>query len=342
MDVYQLLKVFGKVPGFVKLAGVWGMYVSRRRCIGIFLDPVLACNLRCRMCLFSTDAHRATMKGIITDAQLDRMQRVFFPHALKLQIGCGAEPTLYPRLRDIVERGKASGIANISLVTNGQLIGSGRVSLPELVRAGLSELTLSMHGTNKETYEYLMPGADFALLLKLIAEIARTKAEFPAFRVRINFTVNSMNLHDLEGDKFWSLWPEGVQPDVIQMRPVQNLGDSQWTDFDPRPLKEHYDTTFGAMAAECRSRGIVCIMPEKHQIDEVATPQGAVEALIEDFSYCYLSPDSAYKSDFDLTADTFRGYHRRHRTARRLFRAIFTHRDSRAKHVSKKLNYTVR
>lgn len=344
MNIYRLLKLSGKrhIPGFAKLLGLWGMYAAGRRCIGVFLDPVLACNLRCRMCLFSDDARRAAMKGILDERQLGLIGKAFFPHALKLQIGCGAEPTLFPGLLSLVESGRRAGVPYISLISNGQLIGSGKVDLPALAKAGLSELTISMHGTRKETYEYLMPGADFGLLGKLVGEIGKTKAACPGFKVRINFTVNSMNISDLEGNGFWKIWPEGIQPDIVQLRPVQNLGDSSWTDFDPQPLKDRYDSTFAAVAAECRRRGIVCIMPDRHQIDEVATGQGGVEAVIEDFSYCYVSPQSVYKPDFDIETDSFRSYHRRHHTGRRLLRSVFSHLSGRDKRVTKKLNYTVR
>lgn len=344
MNIYRLLRLSGRrqIPGFAKLLGLWGLYVMRRRCIGIFLDPVLACNLRCRMCLFSDDAHRAAMKGMLDDRQLNLIDKALFGSALKLQIGCGAEPTLFPGLKALIEQGRRSGIPYISLITNGQLIGSGKIDLTALAKAGLSEITLSMHGTRPQTYEYLMPGADYGLLKKLITAIGRAKAECPEFKVRVNFTINSMNLVDLEGNSFWEIWPDGLQPDIVQLRPVQDLGDSSWTDFNLQPLIDKYDTTFGAVAQECHRRGIVCIIPEKHQLDEVATAQGGVEAEIEDFTYCYVSPRGAYKPDFDPERDTFRTYHRRLHTGRRLLGAVFCHLRGRDRRVTKKLNYTVK
>ncbi len=103
------------------------MHSCRRRYIGVFLDPVLACNLRCRMCFFSDDTMRAGMTGTISEERLALIEHAFFHRALKLQIGCGAEPTLYPRLAEIIARGKNAGVPYISLITNGQLIASGKV-----------------------------------------------------------------------------------------------------------------------------------------------------------------------------------------------------------------------
>lgn len=344
MNIYKLFKMAGsgKIPNFAKLLGLWALHVSGRRYIGVFFDPVLACNLRCRMCYFSNPQKRRAMSGVADIALLELVERVFFPRALKLQIGCGAEPTLYGSLDDIVVRARRAGVPYISLVTNGQLLVGGRVDIARLVALGLDELTLSMHGTRHETYQELMRGADFEKLKALLRDIARVKAEHPGFRLRVNFTVNSMNVHDLEGDNFWAPWPDGLRPDILQLRPVQDIGSTDWCDYDPAALAAVYDSTFGNLIAYCHANGITCIAPTAGQINEVATPQDGVSALIEDVTYCYISPGAVYKDDFDADTDTFASYHRRAHTARRLLKAaLFKRVDSRDKRASKKLNYKV-
>lgn len=346
VNIYRLLKIAasGKVPRFVKLICLWAIHISGRRHIGIFLDPVLGCNLRCRMCYFSNERRRREMSGVITSGQLDCVERTFFPRALKLQIGCGAEPTLYPHLADIVSRARKSGVPDISLVTNGQLLADRAEILADLVKAGLNEITVSLHGTRPETYEYLMPGAEYARFTALLNALHNIKQSIcPQLKVRLNFTVNTMNMHDLEGNLFRNPWPEGFRPDVVQLRPVQNMGSTAWTDYDSGALKSHYEATFGNVAAYCRAHGITCIVPTLEQIDEVVTPQDSVSALIEDITYCYISPKSAYKQDFNLGSDSFEAYHRRHHTARRLLMAAFFNRDnSRRRNASKKLNYNIK
>ena len=266
-----------------------------------------------------------------------------FPIRTQIADSCGAEPTLYPRLTEIITLGRRYGVPYISLTTNGQLIGSGRCSLEALVRAGLNELTLSLHGTTREVYENLMPGADFDTFGRLTTEIARVKHRLPDFRLRVNYTVNSLNVHDLKGDRFWKLWHEGGMPDIVQLRPVQKIGESDWQDFDPQPLIDNYDASIGAIAAECGSRGITCIAPTRDQIAAVAGNQDETAALIEDLTYVYVSPESCYKEDFDPAQETYAAYHRRHHTVRRLLNAAFHPKpDGRGKNVSKKLNYNIK
>lgn len=342
MNVYRLIKMAagGRLLRPLRMLGLWAMHVAGKRTIGIFIDPVMACNLRCKMCYFSDAEKRASMKGKMDARQLDLVEKALFHRALKLQIGCGAEPTLYSDLEDIVKRGRRAGIPYISLTTNGQLIASGRVDLMALVEAGLNEITLSLHGVDKETYEFLMPGAAYDKLLRLVEIIREVKKKHPKFVVRINFTVNSLNVDNLAGDGFWRLWGDDVL-NVVQLRPVQNLGVSEWRDFDHTSLKEKYDSTIGAIVRECKSRGITCLAPDLSQIDAVNDMQDAGSAVIEDFSYCYVSPSSCYKDDFDMQTDTYESYHKRHRSARSLFASVFRSNKSRERHISKKLNYTV-
>jgi hypothetical protein len=345
MNLYKLMKmaVGHGLPRPVKLAGLAAMFRLRRRTAGVFLDPVMACNLRCRMCYFSDPVKRAQMKGIMSDPQLNACAKSIFPYALKLQIGCGAEPTLYPNLEQIIATGRQYGVPYISLTTNGQLIGSGKCPLEPLVRAGLNELTLSLHGTTQEVYENLMPGANFGTFGRMTAEIARVKRLCPDFKLRVNYTVNSLNVHDLKGDRFWNLWHEGGLPDIVQLRPVQKIGDSDWKDFDPQPLIDNYDTSIGAVAAECRKRGIMCIAPTCGQIEAVAGNQDETAALIEELTYVYVSPQSCYKDDFNPEQETYAAYHKRRHTVRRLLEAALRPASSgHGKNVSKKLNYTIK
>lgn len=344
MGIYEYLKltVSGRIPDRVKLLGLWAFMVARRRMIGVFLDPVLACNLRCKMCYMSDPEARKPMRGQrMTAGQLDHIATALFPYALKLQIGCATEPTLYPDLEGIVRRARVAGVPYISLTTNGKCIAHGKPDLGALVDAGLNELTLSLHGTTKEVYENLMPGAKYEELQQLTRIIADVKRVHPAFKVRVNYTINSANIHDLEEDKFWSLWQPGGLPDIIQLRPVQEMGQTEWNDFDLTPLKEHYHTTIGAIRRRCSETGITIIAPELTQLDEVATDQTFTQALFKEITYCYVSPEAVYMPDFE-DDDTFATYHRRKKTARRIFRAVFARKHATSRRDSSKhLNYRV-
>lgn len=346
MKIYRLLRLAGlnSIPGPLKRFGLWLMLVSRRRCIGVFMDPVLACNIRCRMCYFSDPQKRKELHGVMSEDEIALMGQKLLPYALKLQIGCGAEPTLYPRLEQIVKMGREAGVPYISLTTNGQLIASGKISLRGLVDAGLDEITVSLHGTTRERYEDLMPGASFDLFKELLRQLAEVKRDGAKPAVRVNFTVNSSNINDLYDNRFFDIWDEaGVAPDIIQLRPVQNMGDTSWNDFDLTPLIENFDATFGNVMRRCRERGITCLAPpDVKALEMVDDEQEGTSAMIEDLTYCYVAPGCMYKPDFNAADDSFHSYHKRHKTAGRILRSVFTGVKSRGRNASKKLNYTVK
>lgn len=344
MNIYRLLRFAGAngLPPSLKIMGLWAMHLLGKRTLGIFIDPVMACNLRCKMCYFSDPAKRATLKGVVTDGYLDKVEKALFHRALKLQIGCGAEPTLYPQLPSLIARGKRCGIPYISLTTNGQLIANGKIDLRSLVASGLNEITLSLHGTTREIYESLMPGANFDNLRSLLKDVSSVKQEFGDFKLRVNYTINSQNIADLTPEKFWGLFKETL-PDIIQLRPVQKIGESEWDDFDLSPIRENYDATICAIEKRSRELGIVVIAPSLYNLDQVASEQNGSSATIEDLTYCYVSPQSCYKDDFNPDTETYESYHRRKRTASKLFSRIFRpNAANRSRKTTKKLNYDVK
>lgn len=344
MNFYTLLKIVNlrKIPDFAKFLGLAGLITLRRRIMAVYVDPVLSCNLRCKMCYFSDPAKRKEMHGIITPARVDELKRLMLPYAVKMQIGCGAEPTLYGDLEGLIKTGKEAKVPYISLTTNGQLIGSGKIDIDTLIEAGLDEITVSMHGTDRETYENLMPGGKFDNLLNLIDILARAKKKYPAFVIRVNFTINSLNLNNLKDDNFLLLWERrGVFPDIIQLRPVQNMGDTEWSDFDLSALKEQYQATILNTVEKAQKHNIRCLYPTPENLDQVDDVQDGAASAIEDLTYCYVSSGAFYKADFDPSRDTLFRYLKRTRAVRTLIRCAFLGPKRRQRNSSKKLNYRV-
>src|SRR5574344_2925712 len=151
MKIYNLLKLYNKIKSpRLKLLGLYVLHVTGRRYMGIFFDPNLGCNLRCRMCYFSDEEARRQKVGVLSMAQIETIAKVLFRRALNLQIGCGAEPTLDKDLAEVVRLGERFGVPYISITTNGKLL--TRELLESLMEAGLNEVTISVHGLCKETY----------------------------------------------------------------------------------------------------------------------------------------------------------------------------------------------
>ncbi len=286
VNPYQLLRRMAVVRSErLRLLGAWLLSVSGRRYIGIFLDPVLACNLRCRMCYFSDESRRKELHGIIDEAELDTVAERLFPHALKLQIGCGAEPTLFRQLTTVVARAKQHSVPYVSLTTNGQLL--TKTLLADLLAAGLDEVTLSLHGLTPTTYEAMMPGASFARFEELVALLAEAKRTHPALVIRLNYTMNSANTDEL------NLLPDLLRrlpATVVQLRPVQKIGESQWTDFSLTTIKARYDTLLTPLAKTLKAQGVTVLMPTKADLEHLDAPAAPLSEALQELTYLNIEP----------------------------------------------------
>lgn len=115
-----------------------------------------ACNQRCLFCLDS-DNHIGFLHPD------DRVEADF---ALGLKRGCqrliisGGEASIHPRFHYFIRRGIEMGYEKVQTVTNGRMWAYPKF-VKKAVRAGLSEVTFSMHGHNAKLHDRLVgvPGA---------------------------------------------------------------------------------------------------------------------------------------------------------------------------------------
>lgn len=337
MDIYRIIKRVASCRSpRVRLLMLWGSMLLHRRSFGVYVDPVLACNLRCRMCAFSDPAQQNRLSGRMTDDDIRHMARGLFRDALKVQIGCGAEPTLDRRVAEIIRMAKDAAVPYVALTTNGQLLTAEL--LEQYAHAGLDEVTLSVHGTEPKMYEWLMDRASFDKFKATLDLLRDVKTRHPHLRLRINFTVNADNVGQLP--HLMDLVGGGIA-DVIQIRPIQRLGSTAYADFDLSPVKQSYGTVLEPLARQCRKEGIECLMPSLADLDAVVEPRDVRQQIFEEITYCYVGPGSVYAPDYSAECDTFRIYHHRRHTLWRVFKAAVTPGKSAgvANDRTKKLNY---
>ena len=339
MNIYRLMKYARKVKSpRMKMLALWAMHICRRRYLGLFFDPILSCNLQCQMCYFSDIERRKTLHGVMPIDRVRQLADGLFHRALKLQIGCGAEPTLYKELPEVVRLAKQKCVPYISITTNGNLL--TREKLEELVDAGLNEMTLSVHGLKQTTYETLMQGAKFERFLSLLEDIKTIKQQHSTFKIRINYTMNTDNVDDL------ALFPtlfKDVPIDVLQLRPIQKIGNSAYTDFSTDHILEVYDTIIAPLVAHCKACGITCLVPSREAINGLPEDTPPLEKAVYDMTYCNIEP-SGWNDDYNIETDTFESYSRHTHRARRMLKlAIFgAKKDKGEKSKTKKMIYDVK
>ncbi len=341
MNYYSILKTVSKIKSQrIKLMGVYAFHLMGKRYMSMFIDPVLTCNLRCRMCYFSDKEKLKSLSTAsrYTTEDLDLIANALFNRLLKLQIGCGAEPQTYPHLEHLVQLGKKYNVPYISLTTNGNLLTYER--LHGLVANGLDEITISLHGITKETYEHFMVNASFDRFKTLLDSITKVKKEFPLFKVRINYTMNKDNTAELS--KFWTLFDE-IPINILQLRLFQQIGDSDYKEFDLNPVKEMLNSIVMPLAQQCRDRGILCLTPDEKNFAIVEDEDPDQRTIAEDLAYCSVSPQSCWKGDFNHKVDTYKSYTKRTKYGREILRYIISPSSyNRHKIVTHRSNYNVK
>ena len=345
-NIYTILRHFSHLGGNrTKLAALWLMHITRRRYVGVFIDSILACNYSCRMCYFSNKEERRKRSGAkMTEEQMKHVAQSVFSRALKLQIGCGAEPTMDMKgaLR-LVQLGKQYGVPYISMTSNAALLQYDKL-LP-LVEAGLDELTISLHGIHRETYQSMMgKNADYDAFLGALQGIKKVKELYPRFDVRVNYTMNADNVEEL--DDFDKLFAD-IPINQLQLRPIRKIGESGYTNFDLTHVSECLETVIRPLADRCHAKGITVLFPEKINIDRFAGKETASsrENLVALFTYINITPNSYPRHDIHFEEEDYEGYSRRIQLGKAMWRSIWISDAACAKietTLSNSLNYDIR
>ena len=303
-NIYNILRLGTQIKSRrLKLLGIWLFHVLGKRYIGVFLDPVLACNFRCKMCYFSDEEKRKSLRGTLKYEEIEAIAGSLFHRVLKLQIGCGAEPTLHKDLVKIIALGKRYNVPYVSLTTNGNLMTNGK----------------------------------FDLFRRLLADVAEIKKQHPQFKLRINYTINNDNLEEL--NRIWEV--VGDELDILQLRPIQKIGESEYQDFDLTNIYARYDAILVPLIEECRRKHITCLAPDKQNII-VLEENDADDNSIEKITYCYVSPQECWQDEFDYRTETFESYAAAHHMGRKLLWKVFGRKARRKADVTRKMNYNIK
>lgn len=331
MNIYKLLQINRKIKSHrIKFLGLFLLHKLNQRYLAVNLDPVMACNLRCKMCYFTDEDFLKTLKGQFKEESLDLVAKKIFKRALKLQIGCGTEPTLYKNLPKIVALGKQYKVPYISITTNANLLNEENIEA--LLKAGLNEFTISLHGVTKDTYENFMKKASYEKFHNALNAFTKLKKKY-AFKVRINYTFNKDNFYELKD--FFNHF-NGESFDILQIRPIQKIGNTEYNDFDLSTLRDEYQKTINTIKADCKNNNITLLAP-----NTIPTAQTTNESsLIFDYTFCYISPNKFWKEGFNWQEESFNEYSKKIGWSSTLFSNIFKSKKE-LNSLSNRLNYEV-
>ncbi len=298
MNIYRLLKLNWMIKNpRIKFFGLFLLHKTNQRYIAVNFDPVMACNLRCKMCYFTDENYTRKIKGVFPKEDLAVLANTMFGRALKLQIGCGTEPTLYKHLDQIIVLGKEHKVPYISVTTNANLLTQDKVN--DWVEKGLDEFTISLHGVHKEAYEEFMGKASYEKFHEALGYIHQARLINPKLNLRINFTFNKDNFMEL--DDFFDVYGK-YQPTIVQIRPMKSMGDTAYQDTDISSLSEVYDPVLKKIKAYAQSHQIMLLATSSYQ--NLVT-SNHVESTVYNYTYCYIRPGYTWRDGFEFKTDNY-------------------------------------
>lgn len=331
MKYYSLIKLNNWIKNpRIKLFFIYLLHQFNRRYLGVHFDPVNACNLRCKMCYFTDENYVKKLKGIFPKNDLNDFAKAILNRAIKLQIGCGTEPTLYKDLNFIIELGKKYQVPYISMTTNANNIELEK--LRQWCQSGLDEITVSLHGVNKETYEEMMGRGNFDRFIQSLTYITQIKKEFPTFQLRVNYTFNEDNFDQLT--QFWEIF-DGIKINTLQIRPIKNMGNTAYQNFSLKKILPKYQRVHKQLLKECEMRSTTLIAPQLHQLKS----RLSINSVIQNFTYCYISPTTFWKEGYDWKNESFNQFSKRTQWSKEILSKTFGSKAELSKLKNESLNY---
>ena len=316
--IYRLIQLNGLVQDHrAKFALVWLAHTLGMRHLSIRLDPLMACNLSCSMCFFSNDAFRKGGKGVFSKDDLHQLADMFFPHALLVVIGCGAEPTLYPDFPTIVRLAKEHRVPKVGLTTNGQLLTAEHIR--QLIAYNLDELTISVHGVKKATYERFMVNASFEKLHDILRTLEDERGQASSPALRINYTVNPDNLEELR-DIFEVYGRYNIA--TLQARPIMDFEGKY-----RRMLSEKDLGLYRRIMQELKAKALERDITFLANITDPLFEKENYSSMILQAVHRRITPLSVWRDDFDWRTESYDAFCKRIGWGTFLFKGIFLGRD---------------
>ena len=317
----------------VKFLGLWLLHILKKRYLSVNFDPVLACNLRCKMCYFTDENYSKDLKGVFKKEDLPLWANRILPRALKLQVGCATEPTLYKHLDEVFVLAKSYKVPHISLTTNANLL--EKESLEKWVQNGLNEIIVSLHGVHRESYAFFMDKGNYERFHQSLQTISDLKKEFPNLALRINYTFNKDNFSELID--FFNVFGT-YQIDTIQLRPIKKLGETAYHHFDLASVSKSYADFIPVFKRECKNRKITLLAPDT--LDHSNSRKNDSSLLVS-YTYCYISPTDFWHTDFDWRNESYETYCNRTGWGGKIFKNIWLSKSKLQHLQTENLNYTI-
>jgi MoaA/NifB/PqqE/SkfB family radical SAM enzyme len=159
-----------------------------KNAVNVFFHILTQCNLNCRHCYINPGQHGSEILSLETVA---RWLELFAETPQKANlILLGGEPTLHPRLAEIIRAARGIGYQSITLDTNGYLFHD---ILSRVTPSALDFISFSLDGATRGTNDRIRGEGCYDACLSGLS-----RAVEKGFRTSLIYTVSADNIHELE------------------------------------------------------------------------------------------------------------------------------------------------
>jgi MoaA/NifB/PqqE/SkfB family radical SAM enzyme len=268
-----------------KALGVNTMRLLGMRHMVIRMDTINLCNLRCKMCYYSSDYNRK--KEQMDLSLFERIAEQVFPKTRFLYLSCATEPTMNKEFASFVRTAGEYKIPFTSFCTNGQLLREDIVAA--CIEAGQSEIIFSIDGATAETYEEIRRGGKWGRLLEKLDLLASMKQKANAKKpvTRINFTCMLSNIHELPA---MVRLASDHAVSSLHVRHLLAYSDEQNSYREQMTYLRVFNSVAEEAKSEAHARGIDLFLPDPVASRQQNTGKTCVTdpSQLEANSYCVL------------------------------------------------------
>ena len=240
-----------------KALGVNAMRALGMRYMVIRMDTINLCNLRCKMCYYSSDYNR---KKEEMDLSLFRkIAGEVFPKTRFLYLSCATEPTMNRQFASFVRVAGEYEVPFISFCTNGQMLREDVIQA--CIESNISEIIFSIDGATAETYEEIRRGGKWGRLLEKLDLLASMKSRAGVTKpvTRINFTCMQSNIHELPAMVRLASDHGGSS---LHVRHLLAYADEQNSYREQMNYRNVFNAVAEETKAEAKARGIDLFLPD--------------------------------------------------------------------------------
>ncbi|HKW56145.1 MAG TPA: GTP 3',8-cyclase MoaA [Candidatus Acidoferrum sp.] len=191
------------------------------------------CNFRCVYCRSADPENYRDHDEILSWPELDRLARIFTRLGIRKVRITGGEPLVRDGVEDYIARLAELGVADLSMTTNGHLLGE---RCERLIRSGLRRINISLDSLDAQKFERITRTKSFRTVMNGIAAAQESKLA-PA-------KVNAVLVRGLNDDEV-EAFAEFARVRGVIMRFIE---------FMPLDADRHWNRSLVVPAEEIRRR----------------------------------------------------------------------------------------